>query len=183
MALTSRARPASLETTTALLADPPPWWIAALALLGALLVQSTLAPLASFRGGIVSVVVLVTMWFALRTGPSGALAFGTFVGAGEDGLGTTGAAWTLSTAVVAFALSRGRARLPVDRPALLAVTIATTTLARASIALVVLALERRPAASLGSHLHADLWQALLTALAGTLVFALFPRLAGARGRY
>lgn len=176
-------RPRAGEVTKVLLAEPPPWWVATLALAGALLLQSTVAPLLGFRGGVVSIVALVTMWFALRSRPASALAFGAFIGAGDDALGTTGAAWTIATALVAWTLSRVRGHVPVDRPALVLVAIASATLARSMLALATLALEGRPLAGIATHLHAALWQGLLTALAGTALLLAVPRLGGARGRY
>jgi rod shape-determining protein MreD len=73
--------------------DAPPWWVAALALLAALVLQTVLPPWLALRGAAPGFVLLVVLWYGFRTNFAAGLLLGTIAGACEDALaGWTGAA-------------------------------------------------------------------------------------------
>ena len=81
--------------------DPPAWWGVALALVAALVLQTSVAPWLAVRGARVSFVTLIVAWYALRTGSLHGVTFGLIAGSCEDALaGSTGVAWTFATAFV-----------------------------------------------------------------------------------
>jgi cell shape-determining protein MreD len=166
-------------------AEPPAWWHVAVALTVALLVQATLEPLAPLRGTTLSWVLLLVVWYGLRTRAAAGLLFGLIAGSCEDAVaGTSGVAWTFATAVIGFAAGRLGATWPADSRALVAGGVAAATLARFAIFAVIVDAEGRPLPLPLPHLHAILWQALFNALAAFALLQTFPTLGryGARSR-
>ena len=162
---------------------PPVWWHVAFALVAALAVQSTLAPVFAFRGASVSFVLLVVAWYAVRTGTLRGLTFALIAGACEDALaGTTGAAWTFATALVGLIFGRIAGTWLADTPLVLVPAIALGTIVRYGAFALVLQLEGRPLAMALEHLHAVLWQALLDALVTFAALRFRPELVHANRR-
>jgi rod shape-determining protein MreD len=172
-----RANP---EGAPAYAPDPPAWPLVALVLAGSLLVQSTLEPLLPIRGSIVSWVLLLVLWYAIRTGTGGGFVLGLIAGACEDALaGNTGAAWTFSTALVGAAAGRLARTWLADTKVALVPGVALATLVRFALFSASMAAEGRMLTLAQAHFHAALWQALLNALVALALLAAFPQL----GRY
>jgi rod shape-determining protein MreD len=150
----------------------PPAWALALALLIALVAQTTIVPLLPFRGAFPSIVLTLVIWYALHGGLRAAALYGTLAGACEDALaGTTGVAWMVSTAFVAC-IAGALGTFPLVRRRLLSATIVVIlTLLRFIVFLVVERVEGRPLVLITPHLHAMLWQSLFNALLLTVALA------------
>jgi len=160
--------------------DAPAWPLVALALAVALLVQSTLEPLFPIRGATISWVLLLVLWYAIRTGTGGGFVLGLIAGACEDALaGNTGAAWTFSTALVGAAAGRLARTWLADTKLALLPGVALATLLRYALFSAILAAEGRMLPLALAHFHAAAWQALLDGLVALALLALFPQL----GRY
>ena len=162
--------------------DPPLWWHIALALVAALIVQSSFAPFLAFRGGTPPLVTLLVGWYAIRTGSLRGAAFGLIAGSAEDALaGTTGVAWTFATALVGFAAGRLARTWLADTQLALVPGAALLVLVRYGAFVVAMQLQGRPVALPVAHLHAVLWQCAVAALAAFAFTHAFPaRGAGAR---
>jgi len=165
----------------ALVFDPPAWWKVGLALAGALLLQTTVAPQFPFRGAVPSLVLLVVLWYGLRTNASSGLLLGTIAGALEDALaGWTGAAWTISTAIVGALAGRTAGTVVTESRLWLVPYVALATIVRYGIATIVLRSEEHLVALPALHAHALAWQALMNALIAFLVLTFLPKTAVSR---
>jgi rod shape-determining protein MreD len=155
----------------------PPAWGLALALFAALVAQTSLVPLLPIRGAFPSLVLILVIWYAVRSGPREAVLYGTIAGACEDSLaGTTGAAWMFSTAFVAL-IAGALAGVPFARTRLgSAVIVATLTLVRFFAFIIVERIEGRPLALVTLHLHAVLWQSVFNALLLSLALTVQARI-------
>ena len=92
--MSSPIRTLGSPSPPALIFDPPAWWKVALTLLAVVIVQTTLVPQLAFRGAVPSLVLLLVLWYGMRTGVVSGLLFGTIAGACEDALaGWTGGAY------------------------------------------------------------------------------------------
>ncbi len=159
--------------------DPPVWWHVTLALILSLLLQATLAPFVAVRGAVVSLVLLVVMWYAVRMGSLRGFAFGMVAGACEDALaGSTGLAWTFSTALAGALAGRLARTWLADTKVALVPAAAAVTLVRYGAFALIMQVQGRPAALPLVALHAALWQALLDAAFVLAALSLFPRLGG-----
>jgi rod shape-determining protein MreD len=138
----------------------PQWHVAAAFCLLALVAQSTVVHYLSVRGVVPSVVLVVVVWYAIRVDVRRAVLYGLFAGICEDVLaGTTGAAWTISTASVAGFTSLLTRDFFADSIPLAAAVTAMATVLRALLFWTVMSLEGYPAGLAGLHLHQALWQA------------------------
>ncbi|MBC5811256.1 MAG: hypothetical protein GIW95_10475 [Candidatus Eremiobacteraeota bacterium] len=165
------------EGVPALVADPPAWWKPALALFAALIVQSTLAQMLTFRGALPSFVLLVVLWYALRAGTMQGVLIGTIAGACEDALaGWTGAGWTIATGITGALAGRASNTVATEGPLRVALFTAGATLARYALFAMVVRIEGRPLPLATLHVHAVLWQALFCALIAYAALAFIPRL-------
>ena len=144
----------------------PAWWIAALALAAALLVQVEFARFLTFRGGEPSFVLVLVVWYALHTDWRRAALFGLAAGVCEDTLGAgTGASLTLSTLAAAlFANVLGRWFF-ADSIVVASVVAFLATLVRSMIFWVAMALTMSyPPGYARLHFHEAVWAAILNAL-------------------
>jgi len=151
----------------------PEWWKVALALFAALLLQSTVLARFDLRGGRLSVVFLLLLWFATHAGIARGALFGAIVGLCEDALAASGVAWTIADSALG-ALAAALARTPLGDSLLLAApAVAALTVVRYGIFIAVLGLERGSASATPVHWHATLWQGLFNAVValGALVIA------------
>lgn len=163
--------------------EPPPWQHAAAALCGALALQSTLAPFLAWHGATVSFVLLVVAWYGVRTGSLLGLAFGLIAGACEDALaGTTGAAWTFSTALAGLVAGRIARTWLADLPLALVPGAGALTLVRYAAFAIALQMEGRDLGAPAAHLHVVLWQAALDAAVAFVALRFIPALGG-QGAY
>jgi rod shape-determining protein MreD len=159
--------------------DPPAWWHVAVALVVALGLQSTLAPFVAVRGAVVSLVLLVVVWYAVRTGSLRGFTFGLIAGACEDALaGSTGVAWTFSTALTGALAGRLARTWLADTKVALVPGAAIVTLVRYGAFATIMQLQGRPAALPLAQLHVALWQSLFDAALALAALWLFPQLGG-----
>jgi rod shape-determining protein MreD len=157
--------------------DAPAWWATALALAGALLLQSEIGGFLNLRGAAPGFVVLFVLWYGLRTDLTGGLLIGTLAGLCEDALaGWTGGAWTIATGLVG-ALAGVAAGTPLSesRTRLVPAVVAATLLRYALFAL-TLRVEGRVQGLPVTHFHAALWQAALDGVLAYLALTFVPRL-------
>jgi rod shape-determining protein MreD len=140
----------------------PPWYVAAVWLLVALVAQPTIVHYLAIRGVVPSVVLVVVVWYAIRVDVRRAALYGLAAGLCEDVLaGQTGAAWTISTIVTASltsVLSRG---FFADSIPLAAAVTVIATLARALLFWTVMSVEGYPAGLGAMHLREALVAAAL----------------------
>jgi uncharacterized membrane protein len=149
----------------AYVAGAPIWWHAALALLAALVIQASFAPVLAFRGATISFVTIVVAWYGIRSGTLAGLVFGLIAGACEDALaGSSGVAWTFATGLAGLTAGAFARSWLSDIKAALVAGVAALTLLRYAAFVVVLQMQNRPLALPETHLHAALWQAALDAL-------------------
>jgi rod shape-determining protein MreD len=161
--------------------DPPPWLQAGAALTLALAVQSTLAPYLAWRGATPSLVLLVVAWYGVRTGGLRGFTFGLLAGACEDALaGSTGVAWTFSTALAGLLAGRVARTWLADLQVVLVPGIAALTLFRYAAFVIALQMEGRTLGLPEAHLHVVLWQAALDAGVALILLRCVPSLGGGR---
>ena len=159
--------------------EPPHFWHVAGWLVLALVLQSTLAPAIAVRGATVSFVLLLVVWYGVRSGSLLGLTFGLIAGACEDAFaGSTGVAWTFSTALAGFAAGRVARTWLADLPLVLALGAALLTLVRYAAFVIIMQMEGRELGLPVLHLHAVLWQALLDGCVAFLALRLRPSLVG-----
>jgi rod shape-determining protein MreD len=132
----------------------PAWYVAAAWLFGAVVVQTTLAHVLAIRDAEPSFVLVVVVWYALRVDALRAATYGLAAGLFEDALaGTTGAAWTISTAIAAVAASLSSRGFFADSVPLAAVITAFATLLRALLFWTTLSLQGYPPGLASQHFH------------------------------
>lgn len=157
--------------------DAPPWGAAFAALAVSLLAQTTLLHAVRFRGGSVSFVLLVVVWFAARSGALRGAFFGLIAGACEDALsGITGAAWTVATPLAAAFAGRTMRAAGSDNPLVFAAVGALASLVRIVACWFVLRAEGSPLGLHSPGIHAALWSSVLDAAVAAAVLTLVPRL-------
>jgi rod shape-determining protein MreD len=157
----------------ALVFEPPAWWKIALALIVALLLQTTVEPHLTLRGAAPSLVLLLILWYGLRTNVAAGLLFGSLAGACEDALaGWTGAAWTISSALVGALAGRTAGTFVTESRLWLAPYVALATVVRYGLFALVLREEGRSVVLPAAHAHALFWQALFNALVAVLIVTL-----------
>jgi len=159
--------------------EPPLWWHVALALVAALLVQSTWAPFLAVHGATISFVTLLVAWYGARAGIARGLAFGAIAGACVDSLaGGTGAAWTIATALAGACAGRLAGTWLADTTFVLVPGVALLGLVRFIAFGIVMQIEGRPLALVGSHMQAALWQAALDAAIALVLLRFVPAIGG-----
>jgi rod shape-determining protein MreD len=148
----------------------PVWWAAALYLAAALVAQIEVLHFFSFRGAQLSAVLIVVVWYALRSDMRSAAIFGLVAGVCEDALSAqTGGAWTISTTAVAIFTNYLTRWFFADSPAVVAGVVICATLLRRMIFWVVMALQGYPAGFARLHLHQALWEGVMNAVFALLV--------------
>lgn len=128
----------------------------------------------TLRNAQLSIVLVLVVWFAVRTELRSAALFGLIAGACEDIFSTqTGAAWTVSTMLTAVSASLVSRGFFADSIPLLTGIVALATLFRRLIFWIVMALQGYPPGYAGLHFHQALWESLInagfTAVAFTLI--------------
>jgi len=147
-----------------------------------LLVQTVAAPWLSFRHGIPSFTTLAIVLYALRTGGRRGALLGIVAGALTDAFAGTAGGWTIADTAVALAVgavARGFFADGVLPPSFL---VAGAVLVRDGIFWIVMAMEGSPRGFGTTHLHAALWQALLTGLCALVYLGLRMRFADVQTR-
>lgn len=154
----------------------PQWWRVAFALFAALLLQTTILTRFDLRGGRLSLVLLVLLWFATHAGVVRGALFGAIVGICEDALGCSGLAWTVADAAVG-AMAAGLARTPVGDSLLLAApAVAVLTVARYGIFVATLRMEHGSSSVTPMHWHATVWQGIFTGAVALVALLVAQRL-------
>jgi rod shape-determining protein MreD len=143
----------------------PSWRRAFLTLAVALIAQTTVLHSVGARGGTISFVFLVVLWFATAAGTAKGALFGLIAGACEDALaGATGAAWTVATPLSAALAARIVRGTGWDHPLFLGLVTGCAAISRSLLAWFVLRLEHLVATPGEAAMHAALWSATLDAL-------------------
>lgn len=157
--------------------DAPPWRWSFVALAIALLAQATVMARVHVRGGSLSLVLLVTVWFATRAGVARGALFALIAGACEDAVaGNTGAAWTVATPVAAVLAGRIVRALGSDNPVMFGAVVGLAALVRIVVFRLVLQAQQMAAGFDAGSLHAALWSAAFDAVLAALVLLAAPRL-------
>lgn len=142
----------------------PPWWLAAIWLLAALLFQMIFAHWFSIRGVVPSAVLVAVVYYALRVDSRRAALFGLVSGLCEDLISTgTGGSWTVATMLVGLGASLLSRNFFSDSLLLSASVAAVATIVRDAVYWIVRSIEGYPTGLAGLHFHQMLWQALLNA--------------------
>lgn len=154
----------------------PTWWVSALWLIAAALLQVTLVHLVTFRNVVPSLVFVAVVWYAIRVDLWQAAAYGLAAGALEDVLATgTGAAFTISTmigAISAQMISRG---FFADSFPLVATITVAATFVRQLVFWVVWGFEGYPPGLATMHFHEAIVQAVMNGLTMMIVMILVRR--------
>ena len=109
--------------------------------------------------------LITVVWYATRVDAVRAAIFGLAAGLFEDILSTnTGAAWTISTTVVALATSTISRGFFADSYPLVATITVVATLLRDLVFWIVMGFEGYPAGLAGMHAREALFQSVLNAL-------------------
>jgi rod shape-determining protein MreD len=157
--------------------DAPPWRAAFAALAIALLLQTTLLHALRVRGGSLSFVLLIVVWFAARAGGLRGAFFGLVAGACEDALsGVTGAAWTIATPLVAALAGRTLRAIGSGNPLVFASAVAGASLLRTLMFWFVLRAEGSRFALSPPGVHQVLWSSAFDAALALVVLLCVPRL-------
>jgi rod shape-determining protein MreD len=142
----------------------PPWWLATLWLLAALLFQLVAARWFTLRDAIPSAVLVAVVYYAIRVDTRRAAIYGLAAGLCDDLLSTgTGGAWTIATTLVAIFAGMLSRNFFADSLLLAASMAAVATVLRNTIFWIVRSAEGYPSGMAGLHFHQMLWQALLNA--------------------
>ncbi len=140
----------------------PPWYVAAVWLLVAVVAQATVVHFLAIRGVVPSLVLVVVVWYAIRVDVRRAVLYGLAAGLCEDVLAAqSGAAWTISTiatAALASVLSRG---FFADSIPLAAAVAVIATLVRALLFWTIMSVEGYPSGLGAMHLREALFSAVL----------------------
>ena len=148
----------------------PAWYVAAAWLLLALFAQVRLLHPFHIRFVEPSLVLVAVAWYAVRVQPWLAAAYGCAAGICEDLLAYhTGGAWTISTGIVALVCSMLSRGFFADSIPLLSTIAFAATLARQLIFWVVMGFEGYPSGLGMMHFREALLEAVLNAVAITLV--------------
>lgn len=132
----------------------PAWYVAAGWAVAAVVVQATFVHYLAIRGVVPSFVLVVVVWYAIRVDAGRAALFGLFAGFCEDVLSPqTGAAWMISTSLSALLASRLSRGFFADSIPLAAGITVITTLLRALIFWIVMALSGYPPGLGDLHFH------------------------------
>ncbi|MHB8147119.1 MAG: rod shape-determining protein MreD [Vulcanimicrobiaceae bacterium] len=154
----------------------PRWWVAAAWLAGALIAQPTVMHYVQLRGAEPSLVLVAVVWYAIRVDIRRAAVYGLIAGLFLDIIAAqTGAAWTVSTtvvAVIAGMLSRG---FFADSVPLVSVLTGIATLLDMLIFWIVRAFEGYPPGLGWMHLHEAMYQALLNVVLMAVVMLIVRR--------
>jgi hypothetical protein len=154
----------------------PEWWKVALALLAALLLQTTVLARFDLRGGRLSIVFLLLLWFATHAGIARGALFGAIVGLCEDALAASGVAWTIADTVLG-AVAATLARTPIGDSLLLAApAVAVLTILRYGIFVAVLSVEHGSANPTPVRWHATVWQGFFNAVVALAALGVAQRL-------
>jgi rod shape-determining protein MreD len=136
-----------------------------------LFVQIVASPWLSFRNGVPSFTTVVVVLYAVRSGGRRGALLGIIAGALTDAVSGTAGGWTIADTAIALgagAVARGFFADGILPPSFL---VAAAVLARNGIFWVVMAMEGYPRGFGTTHLHAALWQALLTGLCALVYLA------------
>lgn len=126
--------------------------------------QTVLAPLIAFRGAVPSFTAIAIVLYANRVGARRAALLALPAGLVLDIFAGTGGGWTIATTVMALAVGGLSHRVFADGAFLPAVLCALAVLLRDFVFWSVMRFEGYPNGYAVAHLHAALWNALLTAV-------------------
>jgi len=130
----------------------------------AVFVQTVFAQFVTFHGAVPSLVTIAVVLYAAKAGARRGAILGIIAGLLEDSFAGSGAAWTIATTLTALTVGGISRTFFSDGFAMLGALVALAILLRDGIFWVVMSLEGYPRGFAVAHLHAALWQALMTGL-------------------
>jgi hypothetical protein len=167
-------RKTTLKSPPSLTAFDPEWWKIAIALFIALLLQTTILARLSMHGGVLSLCLLLVLWYGMHGGFMRGILFGLIVGTCEDTFSTGTATWAFADAA-AGALAGAIGRTLVGGSLLGAsLAVVPLTIARYVVFLFIFHSERGALAE--AHWGAMLWQCLLNSAGALIALILASRL-------
>jgi cell shape-determining protein MreD len=159
--------------------DPPVFWHLAIALVLALVVQTSIAPWFTLRGAAPSLVTLLVAWYGVRTGTLRGFVFGLIAGACEDAFaGSSGVAWTFATGLAGALCGRFARTWLADTKLALVPGAGIVTFVRYGAFALMMQVQGRPLALPLTHFHVVLWQSAFDLAIAFVVLRIFPRLGG-----
>ena len=153
---------------------PALWPTVGLAVL-AVFLQTMFAQFVNFRGGTPSLVTIAVVLYAAKVGARRGALFGIMAGVLEDSFAGTGGAWTIATTLTALAVGGISRTFFADGVAMLGALVAIAIMFRDAIFWIVRSTEGYPRGYAAAHLHAALWQALITGACAVVYLLLRPR--------
>jgi rod shape-determining protein MreD len=141
----------------------------------AVFLQTTFAQLVAFRGAVPSLVTIAVVLYAAKVGARRGAVFGIIAGVLEDCFAGTGGAWTIATTLTALAVGGISRTFFSDGIAMLGALVAIAIMLRDAIFWSVMSMEGYPRGFAVAHLHAALWQALITGACAIVYLLLRPR--------
>jgi rod shape-determining protein MreD len=169
-----RVRPQDAEVST----RPRLWWLL-LAMLAAVVVQTTLLRFLSLRGAEPSLVTVLIVWMGLRYGVATAGVVGLFGGLIEDGLGSSGAN-VLGATLAGLGTGLLNVRFFADSLPVFVSAVAGATIVRAVVTYVVMDFALGERGMFHRYSHEVAWQVALNMALAALVVLTSRVLANAR---
>ncbi|HUY41702.1 MAG TPA: rod shape-determining protein MreD [Candidatus Dormibacteraeota bacterium] len=144
--------------------------VALLWLLAAVVAQSTVLHYAVVRNVEPSLILVVVVWYAMRSDISRATLFGLVAGIGEDLIAfDSGGAWTFATAITALLASLPTRRFFEDSMPFFMIVVGCATLVRDLVFWSIKKAEGYPAGLGTLHLHQAIFQGALNAVLAAVV--------------
>jgi rod shape-determining protein MreD len=154
-------------------AATPEWWVAALALVAALIAQVEFGHYFMLRGAQMSAVLVTVVWYALRANAFNAAVFGLIAGICEDAFSAqTGVAWSVATPLAALLVNWLSRWFFADSIPAVAGVVILATLLRRMVFWIAMALQGYPPGYARLHLHQAMWEALFNALLAAILIVI-----------
>ncbi len=144
----------------------------------AVFVQTVFAQFWTFRGAVPSFVTIAVVLYAAKAGARRGAMLGIIGGVLEDCFAGSGGAWTIATTVTALVVGGVSRTFFSDGFLMLGALVALAILLRDAIFWMIMSMTGYPRGFADAHLHAALWQALMTGLCALLYLVVRERVAG-----
>jgi rod shape-determining protein MreD len=137
----------------------------------AVFLQTVFAQLLIVHGAVPSLVTIAVVLYAAKAGARRGAILGVIAGLLEDCFAGTAGDWTMATTLMALAVGGIARTFFSDGFAMLGALVALAILLRDGIFWIMMSLQGYPRGFAMSHLHAAIWQALLTGVAAVIYLA------------
>jgi rod shape-determining protein MreD len=141
----------------------------------AIFFQTMFAQYITFRGAVPSLVTIAVVLYAAKVGARRGAVFGIIAGVLEDSFAGSGYAWTVATTLMALAVGGISRTFFSDGVAMLGALVAIAVVFRDAIFWAEMSIAGYPRGFAVTHLHAALWQALITGACAIAYLLLRPR--------